>query len=135
MNLEAVMTEVAERLETIAGLRVFAHPVDAINPPTAIVSLPEITFDTTYGRGSDRFTLPVVLAVGKSSDRASLKNIAPYIAGAGSKSVKQVLEDESTPYVAFYTLRVQSVEFDFVTWAAIEYLTAAFTLDISGPGA
>ena len=135
MNLDAVMTEVAERLDTIAGLLVTDHPVDKVNPPHAIVSLPEIAFDETYGRGCDRYTLPVVLAVGKVNDRASRANLAPFVAGAGAQSVKQVLEDETDPYVAFDALRVQSVDFDVVAWGAIPYLTATFVLDIIGDGA
>jgi hypothetical protein len=129
------MTEVADRLDTIAGLRVFSHPVDKIEPPTAIVSLPQIAFDLTYGRGSDRYTLPVILAIGKVVDRAARNNIAPYVAGSGAKSFKQVLEDDTTPYTSLDTLRVQGVEFDVFTWNAVEYLTATFTLDILGSGA
>lgn len=135
MDLDAAMAEVAARLDTIAGLRVFDHPVGTLNPPTALVSLPEITFDLTYGRGADRWSLPVILAVGKASDRASRKNIAPYVAGTGAKSVKQVLENETTPYVAFDTLRVESVDFDVIAWGGIEYLCATFVLDIVGSGA
>lgn len=134
MNVDDVMSEIAARLEAIAGLRVSDHPVDAITPPHAIVSLPQITFDMTYGRGSDRYALPVVIAVGKVSDRAARANLAPYVAGDGASSVKAVLEDESTPYVSFYTLRVQTVEFDVIAWGAIEYLTASFVLDITGKG-
>ena len=135
MNLDAVMTEVAARLDTIADLRVFDHPVDTVNPPTAIVALPEITFDQTYGRGSDRYALPIVLAIGKHDVRASRANLAPYVAGDGAKSFKAVLEDDATPYVAFDSLRVQSVEFDVITWSSIEYLAATFLLDIIGDGA
>lgn len=134
MNIDAVMTEIADRLKTIPKLRVSDGPVDSINPPHAVVSLPEITFDMTYGRGSDRYNLPVVLAVGKVSDRAARTNLAPFVAGDGASSVKAVLEDESTPYVAFYTLRVQTVEFDVIAWGAIDYLTATFILDITGSG-
>jgi len=134
VNLDAVMTEIADRLEAIPGLRVSDGPVDTITPPHAVVSLPEVTFDMTYGRGSDRYTLPVVLAVGKVSNRASRTNVAPYVAGSGDHSVKQVLEDETTPYVAFYTLRVQTIEFDVIAWNAIDYLTATFILDITGSG-
>ena len=134
MNLDDVMAEVAARLDTITDLTVFDHPVDTVNPPTAIVSMPEITFDQTYGRGSDRYDLPVVLAIGKVVDRASRKNVAPYVAGAGAKSFKAVLEDESTPYTSFDSLRVQSVSFDVIAWSAVEYLAATFLLDIIGDG-
>lgn len=133
MELDTVMGEVATRLDTITGLRVFDHPVDEIQPPTAIVSLPQITFDQTYGRGSDRYNMPVVLAVGKVSDRASRNKLAPYIAGSGAKSFKAVLEDFDP--VSFDSVRVQGVEFDVIAWGTVEYLTATFLLDIMGSGA
>lgn len=134
MNVDEVMTEIAARLDTIEGLRVHDHPVDSINPPAAIVSLPQITFDLTYGRGSDRYALPVVLAIGKVHDKASRANIAPYVAGSGDKSFKAVLEADDD-YTAFDSLRIVSVEFDVITWGAVEYLTATFLLDITGDGA
>lgn len=134
MNIDAVMDEVAARLDTIPDLRVTAHPVDKINPPHAVVSLPEITFDLTYGRGSDRFSLPVVLAVGRVSDRGSRASLAPYVAGSGPRSFKQVLEDDTEPYVSFGTLRVVSVGFDVIAWGTVDYLTAGFIIDITGDG-
>lgn len=128
-----MMDEVAAQLDTIAGLRVYAHPVDKIEPPTALVSLPQIVFDATYGRGSDRYTMPVILAVGKVVDRAARKNLAPFIAGSGAKSIKTVLE-AFTP-VSFDTLRVTGADPDVITWGGIDYLTYTFTLDLMGDGA
>jgi hypothetical protein len=133
MNLDTVMTEVAGRLDTITGLRVFDHPVDELQPPTAIVSLPQIAFDQTYGRGSDRYAMPVLLAIGKVESRASRNNLAPYIAGSGPKSFKAVLEDYDP--VSFDSVRVQQVDFDVVTWGSVDFLTATFLLDIMGSGA
>lgn len=127
------MKEVAARLDTITGLRVFSHPVDKVDPPTAVVSLPEITFDATYGRGCDRLSLPVVLAVGKVVDRAARDNLAPFIAGSGATSFKAVLEG-FTP-ASFDTVRVQGATPDVITWSGIEYLAYTFTLDILGSGA
>lgn len=133
MNVDAVMTEVADRLKTITGLRVFDHPVDTVNPPTAIVSLPEITFDLTYGRGTDRYELPVVLAIGKIVDRAARANVAPYVAGDGAKSFKAKLDD-ATPYTSCDSVTVRTVEFDTYSWGSVEYLVAVFLLDIIGDG-
>ena len=127
------MGEVATRLRTIAGLRVFDYPVDEVRPPTAIVALPEITFDETYGRGTDRYAMPVLLVVGNAVDRAARNNLAPYVKGSGAKSVKATLEGY-TP-VAFDSIRVQSASFDVVTFGSVDYLTASFTLDILGSGA
>lgn len=135
MNIDAVMSEVAALLKTLpAKPRVFDHPVDAVSPPTLIVALPEITYDMTYGRGSDRLALPVILAIGKVIDRAARANLAPYIAGSGPNSIKQVLESDDE-YESFDALRVQTCTFDVVSFGAVEYLTATFLLDITGDGA
>ncbi|MGH3735836.1 MAG: hypothetical protein ACRDT6_09485 [Micromonosporaceae bacterium] len=134
MDLGDAMDAVAARLDTIAGLRVFAYPPPAVTPPAAIVSYPdELNFDETYGRGMDRLTLPVVVVVGKASDRSSRNLIAAYADGSGASSVKAVVE--SGTYTAFDTVRVMRAEFDIVRIAGTDYLAALFDLDIAGQGA
>lgn len=134
MNLADVMDQVATQLDTISGLRVYAYPADSVAPPAAIVSYPEeYEYDATYGRGSDRISLPVVVVAGKVSDRASRDELGAYVDGSGSSSVKAVLE--SGTYTAFDELRVTGVEFDPVMIAGTNYISALFTLDIIGEGA
>lgn len=133
MDLADVMDEVASRLDTITGLRCFAYPPGTVNPPAAVVSYPDTyTYDETYGRGSDRLSLPVVVVVGKVSDRSARDQIGAYVDGSGARSVKAVLE--SGTYTAFDELRVVSVEFDVVTIGGTDYMAALFTLDILGSG-
>jgi hypothetical protein len=133
MDIETVMQAVADRLDTIVGLRIRPYPAGSVTPPAAIVSFPErIDYDQTYQRGCDRVTLPVVLVVGKAADRAAWKSVTSYAAGSGSKSIKSVLE--SGVYTAFDVVRVPRVEFDTVTIGATEYFAALFTLDIVGHG-
>lgn len=134
MNLADVMDQVATQLDTISGLRVYAYPADSVAPPAAIVSYPkEYEYDATYGRGSDRISLPVVVVAGKVSDRASRDALGAYVDGSGTSSVKAVLESAS--YTAFDELRVTGVEFDTVLIAGTNYIAALFTLDIAGEGA
>lgn len=133
MDLGAVMQEIADRLDTIDGLRVHASPPGAISAPAAVVSYPNnVTFDETYGRGMDRMELPVVLAVGRPTDRGTRDSLAAYCAGSGSASIKAVLE--SGTYTEFDVIRVASVDFDVITLAAIDYMAAVFVLDIAGTG-
>ena len=133
MNIADVMDEIATQLDTIAGLRVVAHWPGSISPPTAIVAMPDTTFDETYGRGMDRMQMPVVLAVGKVVDRSARDAVAAYVNGSGPKSVKQVVE--AGTYTAFDTVRVMSAEFDTYAFGAVEHLVAVFQLDIAGDGA
>jgi len=133
MNLADVMDEVAARLGAVDGLRVFPYPADHVSPPAAIVSYPETyTFDETYGRGMDRMTLPVVVVVGKPTDRSSRDRLAAYVAGSGPGSVKAAVE--AGDGAAFDTVRVVSVEFDVIAIAGTDYIAAVFDLDVAGQG-
>lgn len=133
MNIGAVMDQVANQLDTIAGLRVFAYPPGTVVPPAAVVSYPEsLTFDETYGRGMDRLTLPVVIVVGRPTERTTRDNLAAYCAGSGSSSVKAVLE--AGAYSAFHMLRVVDIEFDVVRFGDVDYAAALFSVDVAGQG-
>lgn len=133
MNLKDVMDEVAGQLDTIGGLRTYAFPPDSLAPPAAVVSYPDdYTFDATYGRGTDRMTLPVVVVVGKPSDRSTVERLGAYADGSGARSVKAVVE--AGTHTAFDTVRVMSIEFDVVTIGGQDYMAALFDLDIVGEG-
>lgn len=134
MDLAAVMDEIGDRLDTITGLRVYRYPPDNVHPPAAVVSYPETyEFDGAMARGMDRIDLPVIVLVGRVSDRASRDRIAAYVAGSGPRSVKAVVEGAES-YSALHTVRVQGVDFDVVSVAGVDHLAATFTLDIAGPG-
>ena len=135
MELGAVMQAVADRIDTIADLRVFAYPPGTVSPPAAIVTYPgTLTYDATYGRGMDRIPdLGVVLLVGNVSDRASRDKITQWAKGSGAASIKAVVE--SGTYTAFDTVRVTEVTFDIISVAGVEHLAATFTLDVAGQGA
>jgi hypothetical protein len=129
-----VMQAIADRLDTIDGLRCFGYPQPAVTPPAAIVSYPEkIAFDQTYVRGKDRITLPLVVVVGKAHDRSTRDRVGVYCDGSGTSSVKAVLE--SGTYTAFDEVVVTDAEFDVVDIAGTDYLAALFNLDIVGAGA
>lgn len=137
MDLAEVMDAIADRLKTITGppLRCFAYPPGTLTPPAAVVAYPDTyTFDATYGRGMDRMSLPVVLVVGKVSDRSARNQLAEYCAGEGARSVKAVLESDEDSYGVFDTVRVEDIDFDVATIGGTDYISAVFTLDIAGPG-
>lgn len=134
MNLSDVMDQLAGQLGTITGLRAYAFLIDQAAPPFAVTAWPDVyDYDATYQRGMDTVTLPIIVAVGNVSDRASRDALADYAAGAGPRSVKQVLE--AGTYTALDSLRVASAEFSTITVAGVDYLSATFNVDIVGNGA
>jgi hypothetical protein len=134
MNLAAVMAEMGAKLDAIGPLRVTPYTADKINPPAGLIELPDgITFDDTYGRGSDSMRLVVTVAVGKVDARNAHVDLAKYADGSGAHSVKAALEQG--PNVAYGTLHVADVVFGTVKFAGISYLAGLFNCDVSGEGA
>jgi hypothetical protein len=131
--VDDVAGEIVTQLETIDGLRCHKGPPDSITPPAGILVLPDsIDFDQTYGRGSDRITWPLLVVVGRVSDRTVMTRIGAYCDGSGARSVKAVVE--AGTYTAFDSLRVTRVEFDVLNWQNTDYHAAIFELDIFGQG-
>lgn len=134
MNLELIAGELALALKTVPGMRVPPWGVKAIQPPAAVIALPErVDYDQTYGRGLDRFPdWPVVVLVGQPEQRASRTRLAKYAAGAGTASVKARLE--AYAYTTCDSVSVVWAEPDTAKYAGVDYLAMIFHLDITGKG-
>lgn len=133
MNLADVMDEVGDALDLIDGLRVWRWPPDSAAVPAAIVSYPDdVTFDATFGRGSDTMTIPVVVAVGSVTTRTARDLLGAYCDGSGPSSVKATIEGAT--FTACDTPVVQSVEFDTYELAGVVMVAAIFDLLIVGSG-
>lgn len=134
MNLSAVMDAIGNALDLVPNLRVFPYFADSVTPPAATVGFPdEYLFDETFGRGSDRATIPVNVVVGKADARSARDQLAQYANGSGPTSVKQAVEQYAT--TAWDSVRVKSIEFGVVSIASVSYLAATFNIEIIGRGA
>ncbi len=80
----------------------------------------------------DRLSLPIVVVVGRATERTARDDLAQYVTGSGPRSLKKTIE--SGAYAAFDTVRVTGIEFDVYTIGATDYLAAIFDLDIAGTG-
>lgn len=133
MNLANVIDDIADELDDIAELNVYAFPAEHVSPPAAVIGYPEsYEFDQTYGRGSDRMTIPVFIIVGLTDQKAARNTLGAYVDGSGASSIKANLEGGS--YTSFSSLRVQSVEFQTISVAGQEFLAAVFSVDVFGSG-
>lgn len=134
VDLNAVMDDLAVRLETITGLRVTGYPPANVSAPAGFVDYPErVEYDQTYGRGMTMISgLAVSVVVGKATDRTARERVASYVGDQGAHSVKLAIEAQ--PYTAWDDIQVQSVEFVIMTIAGVDYIAATFTANVACQG-
>lgn len=131
LDVNAAMDGIGVRLATITGLRVFDYTPDDASPPAAVIQLPSVTYDSTMARGADEATFPVHVLVGKASDRASRHALAPYLAGTGAASVKQVIEADRTLAGAVSSTRVERASVSVIPLpSGIDLLAATFDVHV-----
>jgi hypothetical protein len=135
LHLARVMDEVALALQTIPGLKtVFAYPPPTLTAPAGYVTYPErMAYHQSYQRGTaDIIGLPIVLVVGKPTDRRVRDRIALWSAPDGPGSVIAALEDWE--WKSCDDVTVMGAEFDIETIADVPYMAVIFTADAVGPG-
>lgn len=94
-TVRQVMEALAVRLRTIPQLRVSAHHPDTINPPHAIVGVPNIpNYREAMGRGAFQISPTVNVLVGAAVDYAGQYNLADYADTSGELSVVQAIEGD-----------------------------------------
>ena len=135
MDLEAVATELATRLDSIAGLRVsvFGPENKRVHPPHAIVTLPAepIVYHGTYNAGGamTEATFSIVLLLGKVHSRSAYAALAAYASATGARSVKVAIE--SGVYVTCDDPIVTTGAFDEYSMAGDDYLAAIFDVHLA----
>lgn len=130
-----VLTRIGARLAVIPGLNVLVGEVGSVQIPAAIVGLPDISFDDTYGRGSDVLDLAVMVVEPNPKSQDTWFRLLPYTDGSGPRSVKAALQTPVAGEVAaFGRLHVNKCEFDEVTIAGTPYAAAIFPVQVKGSG-
>jgi hypothetical protein len=139
MNINDVAAEIGATISAAdVGLRVLAWDADRVSVPGVVFALPmDYDYDQTYGRGSDEFTLPIIVLVGKSDARTARTHLGLYINGSGPKSLKAIVDSSKTnTYVTCDTVRVrQATDIGAYVAGAITYLGATLNTRITGRGA
>jgi hypothetical protein len=130
LDLNTIMDAIGTALSTITGLRVYDFTAGSQAPPAASVGLPpDVEYDFTKGRGSDRVVVPVTVLVGKVSDRTARDELSAYLAGSGAKSIKAKLDGNLGG--AAQTVRVTGASTQIVTMTqGVEYLGATFDVEV-----
>lgn len=137
MDIYAVRDEIATTLKTITGLRAYAFAPGQVAAPAALPGWPDrLEYVQTYGRGQTHCPdLPVLLVVGKASERAAAISLGKYVAETGAQSVPAKLEARAGSWTTCDTVTVSWVGFPAASVGGVDYLAAEFHLDITGKGA
>lgn len=131
MILNDVLDGLAAAVDTITGLRTYAYPADQVAPPAAVVGLPDSPFDIDMG-GSNEWSVPIFVVVGKVSDRASRTALCAYVTPTGATSIKSAIEADKTLGGACDSVAVTRAEFTTISVAGTEYLGAELTCSVVG---
>lgn len=127
IDIETVRFEIGMALGSIADLNVYDFPPLSAQPPFAFVDFPdEIDYDETFGRGFDRMTIRVFLAVANQVDEASADLLYGYCAGSGSSSVKTKIEAATVGT----SVRVTKATFGILSLSSGAYAGVIFTVDV-----
>lgn len=127
IDLDTVMTEIGAAINGLGGLRIFDFPPLSAQPPFAFVDFPdELDYDTTMGRGFDRMTIRLFVAVSAQVDRAARNALIAYGAGSGPNSIKAAIENAQVGS----SVRVTKVTFGPLLLSSGNFAGAMFTIDV-----
>lgn len=129
-SLTGVQAGLADALRTIAGLRVYDFPSDRIEPPAAVLSLPETPYDVTLSGRSDEWSFPLWVLVAKADDKAAYGEMVGYLDSGGTKSIRAAIEADRTLNGACDTAAVINARPLYATIAGTEFLAVEFTLEV-----
>lgn len=137
MIITAVMAEVGTALATIDKTRVYAGAPPKIDVPSTgaaiVVPYPDrIDYDGTYGRGMDTIDQPIVVVLGRPTDRETADRLVAFASGSGASSVKAVLEGYA--WTTCHGIRVARAAFDVVQIGGVDYMAGEWTTEIWGQG-
>ncbi|MFC9088995.1 hypothetical protein [Nocardiopsis dassonvillei] len=136
-SVSAIRRGLATRLKTISGLLVYDFVRGSVTAPAAVIKpgvagREAVTFDKTFGRGSDALVFVVLLLVAPASDQVSQDSLDAYMDGDGTKSVKAAIEgDETLGGLVSFAHVVSVREYGLVEWGGVQYLGAQFVVEVT----
>lgn len=129
-TVRQIRVGMADRLDTIAGLRVHSTIPGQFSPPAGIVGMPRRVEQETYDRGTDRWELDVWIVVARQADAQSEKSLEGFLDSTGAGSVRAAVLADTTlggTIMDLHETRAEPTDFVFGTGAAeVRYLGLEF---------
>lgn len=130
-SLTDIREDMASRLKEIPGLFCYDRIPGRIEPPAAVVGMPDpLTYNLTYGPTAGTYLIPVRLYVARVDAEEAQSILDQYIAPTGSQSIKAALE-ATTVTGCWHSLTVVQVgEFGSYEIGGVPYLGCQFTTEV-----
>jgi hypothetical protein len=120
----------ADNLETIPGLRVYATLPDVVNPPSAMITLDRITYNRQMLGAMSEYAFKVTVVLGRVSERVAQQNLDLLVAPSGD-SVKAAIESDKTLGGNAFDVFVPELSaYGAVSINGIDYLSAEFSVQV-----
>lgn len=132
MGIEAIGDGIKVRLNTIAGLRVYApkEMEDTLELPCALILPGESLYATAYDRSSD-LTFRIVICIAKQDTPSAFNVILDYIEAEGPRSIFAAIDADRTLNGSAHTCKLQrNLGVGSTVWGGIGYLSTEFELAV-----
>ncbi len=130
MSISDLRQGLADNLETIPGLRVYATLPDVVNPPSAMITLDRITYNRQMLGAMSEYSFKVTVVLGRVSERVAQQNLDLLVAPSGD-SVKAAIESDKTLGGNAFDVFVPELSaYGAVSINGIDYLSAEFSVQV-----
>ena len=130
MSISDLRQGLADNLETIPGLRVYATLPDVVNPPSAMITLDRITYNRQMKQAMSEYAFKVTVVLGRVSERVAQQNLDLLVAPSGD-SVKAAIESDRTLGGHAFDVFVPELSaYGAVSLGGIDYLSAEFSVQV-----
>ncbi len=130
MSISDLRQGLADNLETIPGLRVYATLPDVVNPPSAMITLDRITYNRQMLGAMSEYAFKVTVVLGRVSERVAQQNLDLLVAPSGD-SVKAAIESDKTLGGNAFDVFVPELSaYGAVSINGIDYLSAEFSVQV-----
>ena len=107
-TVSQVATGLAARLATLTGLRTYTYQPEQLNPPFAYPQINRVEYHRAFGGGDVVMDWTIHVVVGRYTDRTAHALLDDFLSYSGTKSVRSVIEGDTTLGGVCQTLIVRS---------------------------
>jgi hypothetical protein len=117
------------QIAQIPGLRVVDYLPDQINPPTAVVTVDEVTYHQAFAGGDPTYQMTVSVIVARASERVAQQKLDAFLSYCGTQSVRAAVEADMSLGGAVQQAFVQRASnIQIININEVIYLAVDFTV-------